>query len=56
MKQIIWYKPTQLLPSEGAKVVWISPSGYQVTGVYKKRLWFSGDVYIYYTPEFWRYE
>ena len=53
-----WTRTDRELPREGSKVVWISPGGIEEHGTYiGGAVWMpdGSDVYVYYTPEFWRY-
>ena len=48
----------QQRPDKGRLVEWISPAGIHERGRYEGGLiWFpeGSPMYVYYTPEFWRY-
>lgn len=49
-----WNRPDVILPRDGEKVEWLDSSGRSVTGTYHHNRWFIGDIYVYYTPTFWR--
>ena len=54
-----WTRTDFKQPSEGQLVDWIAPDGRQIDGGKKGRgqLWFlppDYDMYVYYTPPFWR--
>ncbi len=52
-----WIPTPSRLPEQNKALVWISPSGEEVSGGWREsRLWFLPDgVYVYYEPVFWRY-
>lgn len=52
-----WKLTRQELPPEGVLVDTISQGGMEQKLKRQGNLWFvkSGDVYVYYTPEKWRY-
>lgn len=52
-----WKRTRQELPPENVLVYTISPGGMEQKLKRQGNLWFvnSGDMYVYYTPEKWRY-
>ncbi|HHD7207846.1 TPA: hypothetical protein ACNOH0_003760 [Enterobacter hormaechei] len=52
-----WKHTRRELPPEGVLVYTISPSGMEQKLKRQGNLWFvkSGDMYVYYTPDKWRY-
>lgn len=53
-----FYRPCETLPEIGRLIEWISPGGSHVFGTYQGGVvWLpeGSNVYVYYTPEFWRY-
>lgn len=53
-----WIKPSDQKPDDDTIVDWLDSSGNLISlGRYYKGLWFlpGGEMYIYYTPTFWRY-
>lgn len=58
MMKWVWNDPAYDRPADGSAVEIISPSGAQQNLYYKDNLWWLDDemgMFIYYTPEKWRY-
>ena len=51
-----WKQPSVELPKNGSNVRWMTSKGEIVIGTYSNRLWFVGDMYVYYTPTYWTYD
>lgn len=50
-----WFYLKDLLPKEGVRLECTTPSGDVVELVRRGRLFFSGNMYVYFTPVKWRY-
>lgn len=48
-----WIRTEHRLPPEGQLVLTRSPDGMEQELKRQGRLWFSGSMYVYYTPEAW---
>lgn len=53
-----WIRTSELYPESGRLVEWLDSAGNIIEGKMVGRLWFFRDcsMYIYYVPEFWRYD
>lgn len=51
-----WHLVRNVLPKEGETVECTTPSGHVVELVRRGRMWFAGEMYVYYLPVSWRYK
>jgi len=51
-----WNKTSEIKPQQRTPIIFIDSVGEETNGYFYLGRFFIGDLYLYYIPEFWRYE